>query len=70
VSYRFRIAGWVVVSCVVMIAVMIFTGHHQLEEELREGNVDSTHPDKPGWTLHNSYSEEEIREILGEMLEA
>jgi two-component system heavy metal sensor histidine kinase CusS len=70
VSYRFRIAGWVVFSCVVMIAVMIFAGHRQLEEELREGRVDSTHPGKAGWTLHNSYPEEEIRDILEEMLEA
>jgi signal transduction histidine kinase len=69
-SYRFRVATWVVFSCVVMIAVMIFAGHRQLEEELREGRIDRTHSSIPGWTLHNSASEEEIQEILGEMLEA
>ena len=69
-SYRFRIASWVVFSCAGMIAVMIFAGHRQLEEELREGRVDSTHPGRPGWTLHNSYPEAEIRDILEEMLEA
>ena len=68
-NYRFRIAAWMVLSCVLIIAVMIFAGHRQLEEELREGHKDKTHPEIPGWTLHNSYSEEEIQEILGEMLE-
>jgi signal transduction histidine kinase len=67
-SYRFRIAAWMVLSCTLIIVVMIFAGHQQLEEELREGKKDKTHPDIPGWTLHNSYSEEEIQDILGEML--
>jgi len=67
-SYRFRIAAWMVLSCTLIIVVMIFAGHHQLEEELREGKKDKTHPSMPGWSLHNSYSEEEIEEILGEML--
>ena len=68
-SYRFRIASWAVLSCMLMISVMIYAGHRQLEEELRAGNKDQTHSEMPGWTLHNSYSEEEIKEILGEMLE-
>jgi signal transduction histidine kinase len=68
-NFRFRIASWVVLSCSLIIVVMIFAGHHQLEEELRAGNKDKTHPERPDWTLHNSYSEEEIDEILGEMLE-
>ena len=68
-SYRFRIAGWVVLSSVAMIAVMIYAGHRQLEEELREGRVDPTHPGRAGWTIHNSMAEDEIEDILGEMLE-
>lgn len=68
-SYRFRIAAWMVLSCTMIIVVMIFAGHHQLEEELREGKKDKTHPAMPGWTIHNSYSEEEIQEILWEMLQ-
>lgn len=68
-SYRFRIAAWMVLSCMLIIMVMIYVGHRQLEEELREGHKDQTHPEMPGWTLHNSYAEEEIQDILGEMLE-
>jgi signal transduction histidine kinase len=67
-SFRFRIAAWVVVSCTLLIAVMIFTGYRQLEEELREGRKDPTHPGTAEWTIHNSYAEEEIRDILGEMV--
>jgi signal transduction histidine kinase len=66
-SFRFRIAAWVVVSCTLLIAVMMFTGYRQLEEELREGRKDPTHPGTAEWTIHNSYAEEEIREILAEM---
>ncbi|QTN33822.1 hypothetical protein HZ994_16375 [Akkermansiaceae bacterium] len=66
-SFRFRIAAWVVVSCTLLIAVMMFTGYRQLEEELREGRTDPTHPGTAEWTIHNSYAEEEIREILAEM---
>ena len=66
-SFRFRIAAWVVVSCTLLIAVMMFTGYRQLEEELREGRKDPTHPGTAEWTIHNSYAEEEIRDILSEM---
>ena len=66
-SFRFRIAAWVVGSCTLLIAVMMFTGYRQLEEELREGHKDPSHPGYAEWTIHNSYAEEEIREILAEM---
>lgn len=67
-SFRLRIAAWVVVSCTLLISVMIFTAHTELEEELRAGRVDKNHPQMPGWTLHNSLSEEEIQDILGELM--
>lgn len=66
-SFRFRIAAWVVLSCTLLIALMMFTGYRQLEEELREGRKDPTHPGTAEWTIHNSYAEEEIRDILSEM---
>ncbi|MBC8128084.1 MAG: hypothetical protein H8M99_13165 [Gloeobacteraceae cyanobacterium ES-bin-144] len=66
-SYRFRIAAWVVLSCTILIGVMMTTAYFQLEEELRQGRNDPSHPQTLGWKLHNSYAEEEIEEILGEM---
>ncbi len=66
-SFRFRIAAWVVLSCALLLALMMITGYRQLEEELREGKKDPTHPGTAEWTIHNSYAEEEIREILSEM---
>jgi signal transduction histidine kinase len=68
-SFRLRIATWVVLSCMVLIGVMMSTAYYQLEEELRRGRWDRTHPKIPGWVLHNSYSEEEIQDILGELLQ-
>ena len=67
-SFRFRIAAWVVVSCTLLIGVMIFTAHSELEEELRAGRVDRHHQKIAGWVLHNTYAEEEIQDILGELM--
>ncbi len=69
-SFRFRIAAWVVLSSTLLIGVMMTTGYRQIEEELREGRKDPTHPGTAEWTIHNSYAEEEIRDILGEMTRA
>lgn len=68
-SFRLRIAAWVVLSCSVLIAVMMVTGHQQLEEELRQGHKDRTHPDIEGWIIHNSYAESEIQDILDELMQ-
>jgi signal transduction histidine kinase len=68
-SFRFRIAAWVVVSCTLLIGVMIYTAHTELEEELRAGRVDRHHQQVPGWVLHNTYAEEEIQDILGELMQ-
>jgi signal transduction histidine kinase len=68
-SFRFRITAWVVVSCALLVGVMMFTAHSELEEELRSGRVDPNHPPMPGWTLHNSLTEGEIQDILGELME-
>jgi signal transduction histidine kinase len=68
-SFRFRIAAWVVVSCILLLGLMIFTAHTELEEELRAGRVDRHHQHVPGWVLHNSFSEAEIQDILGEVMQ-
>jgi signal transduction histidine kinase len=69
-SFRLRITAWVVASCSLMIGVMIYSAYVELEEELRAGRVDQHHPPVPGWTIHNSMPEEEIRDILGELLDS
>lgn len=68
-TFRFRIAAWAVASCTLLILVMMFSAYRQLEEELRAGHRDQTHPRIPGWVIHNSYAEEEIEEILAELVE-
>lgn len=68
-TFRFRIAAWAVLSCTILIAVMVFTAHRHLEEELRQGHKDPSHPKYATWKLHNSYTEEEIDDILGELTE-
>ena len=68
-SFRTRIAAWVVASCALLLGLMIFTAHRELEEELRAGRVDRNHPQNPEWKIHNSLPEEEIQDILGELME-
>lgn len=67
-NFRFRIAAWVVFSCILLICVMIFVAHRQLEEELRAGRTDPSHPPHPNWVIHNTYDEAEIQDILDELL--
>jgi signal transduction histidine kinase len=69
-SFRFRIAAWVVLSCTLLVGMMVISSYLQLEEELREGRLDPSHPKTADWVLHNSYSEDEIEDILGEMTRA
>lgn len=68
-TFRLRIMAWVVGSCVLVIAVMMAAAHHHLEEELRQGRWDRSHPKHPDWIIHNSYSEDEIEDILGELMQ-
>lgn len=68
-TFRLKIAAWVVASCLLLIAVMMLAAHHHLEEELRRGRWDRTHPKHPEWVIHNSYAEEEIRDILSELMQ-
>lgn len=69
-NFRLRIAAWFGVALIAMTGLLIFTAHHHLDQELRKEKWDRSHPKFPDWSLHGSFSDEEIHDILGELMQA
>ena len=67
-NFRIRIALWFSLSLVVLVSVLMVTAHAHLDEELRRDRWDRSHPKFPEWVIHGSYTNEEVRDILGELL--
>ncbi len=66
-SLRWRIASWYAVSLLSVLGVSIAVTYVHLEHELRVERWERTHPNHADWTLHGSYSESEIGDIVGEL---
>jgi len=69
VNFRFRLAAWFALCVLILGGVLIFTAHQHLDEELRKDRWDRSHPKFPNWVIHGSYTDEEVQEILGELLQ-
>ncbi|MGC2578636.1 MAG: hypothetical protein WA376_13775 [Terrimicrobiaceae bacterium] len=67
-NFRLRVAAWFAVSVFLLVAVLIFTAHQHLDEELRKDRWDRSHPQFPGWVIHGSYTDEEVHDILSELI--
>lgn len=67
-NFRLNIAAWFALSLTGIIALMLFTAHHHLDEELREDRWDRSHPKYPDWVIHGSFTDEEVHDILGELM--
>ena len=67
-NFRLRLAAWSALSILLIVGVLIFSAHWHLDEELRKDRWDRTHPQFPQWSIHGSYTEAEIHDILGELL--
>ena len=67
-NFRLRLAAWSALSILLIVGVLIFTAHWHLDEELRKDRWDRTHPQFPKWSIHGSYTEAEVHDILGELL--
>lgn len=66
--FRLRLTAWYAVSVMVIVAVLMFTAHRHLDEELRSDRWDRSHPQFPQWIIHGSYTDEEVQDILGELM--
>jgi len=68
-SLRWRLAFWFGSGVVLVMIVFVAFTHRYLDSELRQKNWQRDYPEHPDWTIHGSYSEEEIGDILGELVE-
>lgn len=68
-SLQMRLTVWFAASLLTVVAVFIYIVHSHLRTELREEQWERVHPDNPDFVLHGSYSEAEINDIVGELLQ-
>ncbi len=68
-NFRIRMAIWFGMALVAIVALLIMTAHQHLDHELRLEKWDRTHPKYPGWSLHGSYTDSEVHDILGELMQ-
>ncbi len=67
-NFRMRMAAWSMLSVVLIVGVLMMAAHWHLDGELRKDGWDRTHPDNPAWTIHGSYTDSEVQDILGELM--
>ncbi|MCU0788681.1 MAG: HAMP domain-containing histidine kinase [Verrucomicrobia bacterium] len=68
-SLRWRLACWFSGGVVLVLVMFVAFTYRYLDAELRQKHWQRDYPDHPDWTLHGSYSEGEIRDILDELIE-
>ncbi len=68
-NFRLRVAAWFVLSVILLAGTLFLSAHYHLDEELRKDRWDRSHPEFPGWIIHGSYTDEEVQDILGELLQ-
>lgn len=61
-------AAWSVLSVILIVAVLFLAAHWHLDGELRKDRWDRSHPRFPDWSIHGSYTDEEVQDILGELV--
>lgn len=62
-------AAWFGISSALILLVYIGFTYWHLESELRKEHWQRDYPDHPDWNIHGSYSEAEVQEIMGELIE-
>ncbi|MDD5198543.1 MAG: HAMP domain-containing sensor histidine kinase [Terrimicrobiaceae bacterium] len=68
-NFRLRIAAWFGLTLVALVGLLIVTAHRHLDQELRQEKWERSHPNFPDWVLHGSFTDAEIQDILGEMMQ-
>jgi len=68
-SLRVRLALWFGCCILAITFVFAFFTYHQMKVELTQKHWQRDYPDHPDWKLHGSFSEAEVRDIMGELVE-
>jgi signal transduction histidine kinase len=67
-NFRLRLAAWFGVSLAVLTAILMTVAHWHLDNELRHDKWDRSHPKYPNWSIHGSFTDAEVQDILGELM--
>ncbi len=68
-SLRWRLTVWFALSLVLVVAGLVISAHWHLDYELRKEKWERSSPAHPDWVLHGSFTDQEVHDILGELLE-
>lgn len=68
-SLHWRLTAWFAVSLLLVLFVLIASAHWHLDYELRREKWERSNPAQPDWVLHGSFTDKEVHEILGELLQ-
>lgn len=68
-SLHWRLTLWFTLSLVVVLTVLVMSAHWHLDYELRKEKWERTNPAHPDWILHGSFTDKEVHDILGELLQ-
>lgn len=68
-SLQWRLTLWFAASLLLVVGVLIVSAHWHLDWELKQEKWERTHPAHPDWILHGSFTDTEVHDILGELLD-
>ncbi len=68
-SLRLRLTIWFGLSFLALTAILILLTYRDIEMELRHRHWQTDYPTHPDWTLHGSYSEAEIDDVMEDLVE-
>lgn len=68
-ALRWRLTLWFALSLLVVVMVLVVSAHWHLDYELRKEKWERTNPAHPDWILHGSFTDKEVHDILGELLQ-
>jgi signal transduction histidine kinase len=68
-SLRLRLTLWFGFSFVAVVVVFATLTYRALDLELRRKSIARDYPTHPDWNLHGSFSKEEVRDIMTELME-
>lgn len=68
-SLRARLTVWFASGLVLVLVVFVTFTYRLLDAELHRKSWQRDYPNHPDWKLHGSYSDEEVKDIMGELVE-
>lgn len=68
-SLRWRLTVWFGLSLLFVVAILVASAHWHLDYELRKEKWERSNPARPDWVLHGSFTDREVHDILGELVQ-